>query len=84
MAIVDFSKHEKEIIVKKIQMYFNEELDQKLGRFDAEFLIDFISEELGVYYYNRGLYDAQTVLEANLESIGEAIYQIEKPTDFAR
>jgi len=84
MAIIDFSKEEKEIIVKKIQMYFNDELDQKLGQFDAEFLIDFISEEMGVYYYNRGLYDAQNVLEANLEAIGEAIYEIEKPTDFAR
>ena len=84
MSIIKFSKEEKEILVGKIQLYFSEELEQKIGKFDAEFFLDFFSEEVGAYYYNRGLYDAQTILESKLESITDAIYEIEKPTQFSR
>ncbi|MDC0011245.1 DUF2164 domain-containing protein, partial [Porticoccaceae bacterium] len=51
---------------------------------DAEFLLDFFSEEVGAYYYNRGLSDAKLILEQKLESITDAFYEIEKPTDFIR
>ena len=84
MSAIKFSKDEKELIVQKIQHYFSAELDQEIGQFDAEFLLDFFSEEVGSYYYNRGLYDAQSILESKLENIAEAIYELEKPTDFAR
>ena len=84
MSLIEFTKDEKKVIVNKIQLYFNEELDQTIGQFDAEFLLDFFSEEVGAYYYNRGLYDAQTILESKLESITDAFYEIEKKTDLAR
>ena len=44
----------------------------------------FFAEEIGPYFYNRGLYDAQAILESRLENIAEAIYEIEKPTQFVR
>lgn len=84
MSIIEFSAVEKEIIINKIKLYFNEELEQKIGQFDAEFLLNFFSEEVGSYYYNRGLYDARAVIEERLETIDEAIYSIEKPTDAPR
>ncbi|MBD3646344.1 MAG: DUF2164 domain-containing protein [Pseudomonadales bacterium] len=84
MAIIEFSKEEKEIIIRKIQLYFREELDQDIGQFDAEFLMDFFAEEVGAYFYNRGLYDARAILESRLETITEAILEIEKPVDFPR
>jgi uncharacterized protein (DUF2164 family) len=36
------------------------------------------------YDYNRGLYDAQAALVAKLDDIQDAIYQLERPTDFKR
>lgn len=84
MSQITFSKDEKELIVRKIQLYFSEELQQKIGQFDAEFLLDFISQELGAYYYNRGLYDAQAALNAKLDDIQDAIFQLEQHTDFQR
>ena len=57
MSEIEFSKEEKEIIVKKIQLYFREELDRDIGQFDAQFLLDFFAKEIGPYFYNRGLYD---------------------------
>ncbi|MGQ4660572.1 DUF2164 family protein [Lysobacter sp. F6437] len=84
MSQITFSKNEKELIVRKIQLYFSEELQQKIGQFDAEFLLDFISQELGAYYYNRGVYDAQEALAAKLDDIRDVIYQLEQHTDFQR
>ena len=84
MSELKFSKEEKEIIRSKIQFYFREELNQEIGQFDAEFLLDFFSAEVGAYYYNRGLYDAQAILEKKMDTITEAIYELERPTEFAR
>lgn len=84
MAGITFSSDEKAILVRKIQLYFNEELRQEIGRFDAEFLLDFFSTEVGRYFYNRGLYDAQALLSAKLEDMQDAIFQLEQATDFKR
>jgi uncharacterized protein (DUF2164 family) len=84
MSKIEFSKQEKAIIIDKILLYFREELDQDIGQFDAEFLLDFFSEEVGAYYYNRGIYDAQAILVKKLDTIAEAIFEIEKPTQLLR
>ena len=67
-----------------MQRYVEEELDLEIGQFDAEFLLDFFAKEIGGYFYNRGLYDAQAVLEKNIEEIGESILQLEKATQLKR
>ena len=67
MANIEFTSQEKEQLVDKIQHYFLKELDQELGQFDADFLLDFFSEQMGVFFYNRGLYDAQRMLKKKAE-----------------
>ncbi len=81
MSKIKFPADEKEHLVKKIQFYFDQELEQELGQFDAEFLLDFFAEEVGSFFYNRGLYDAQAFIEKKIESITEEIYELEKSTD---
>ena len=73
MAEITFTRDERDIICRKIQLYMREELEQEVGQFDAGFLLDFFAEEIGPYFYNRGLYDAQAILESRLENIAEAI-----------
>ena len=84
MAIVEFSSDVNKGIFGRIQTYFREDLLLELGGFDAEFLLDFFAEEMGAYFYNRALYDAQAILERRLEDFGEAVFELEKPTDFRR
>ena len=78
MFEIKFSIDEKEALVQKLKNYFIEELKQEIGQFDAEFLLDFISKELGSYYYNQGLYDARAIVESKLASIDDELYAIEK------
>jgi len=84
MSDITFSDGEQRVLIEKIKHYFDAELDQEIGQFDAEFLLDFFAKEMGVYFYNRGLNDAQAILQNRMESITDAIYDIEKPTDCSR
>lgn len=74
-----FSKEEKERMVHKIREYFEQELDVEIGGFQAEFLIDFIGDEFGAYFYNRGIYDAEALLNSKVAEISDALLELEKP-----
>ncbi|UXA70899.1 DUF2164 domain-containing protein [Xanthomonas prunicola] len=84
MTDITFTEGERAAIIRKVQLYFSEELKQQIGRFDAEFLRDFFAEEVGAYFYNRGVYDAQAIIAKQLDDLGESIYQLERPTDFKK
>ncbi len=78
-SVIKFTLEEKEQIVPKIKIYLHEELDIDIGNFDAEFLLDFFSEEIGTYFYNRGISDAIDMLDTRMEEVKESIYVLEKP-----
>ncbi len=74
-----FSRETKDELIQKIQTYFREELEQDLGNFEAEFLLDFFGEHVGLYYYNQAISDVQTHLAGHLESLNDRIDELEKP-----
>lgn len=82
MANIEFTQQQKILLVSEIQKYFDKELNQDIGDFDAEFLLDFFSEKVGGYYYNQGLNDARALLDEKLETITESFYELEKVNDF--
>ena len=77
--MIKLSKENKEEIVSRIKTYFREELDQEIGGFDAEFLLDFFAKEVGCYFYNQALLDVHALLEKQMESMTDTIYALEKP-----
>ena len=83
MSEIQFTEDEKALLVQKLKRYLDQELDYDIGQFDAEFLLDFFSKEIGVYHYNRGLKDAQDVFKSRVDSITDAIYELEIPTEFS-
>jgi uncharacterized protein (DUF2164 family) len=84
MTTIEFSTEERAILARKIKSYVATELDQEIGEFDAGFLLDFFTKEIGPYFYNRGLYDAQALLSKRIDEIGETIIDLEKPTEVLR
>lgn len=79
MSDIKFSKDETDRIVYKIKAYFSDELDQEIGGFDAEFLIEFFGKEIGPFFYNRGLSDAKTLFSEKAEELNYSIQELEKP-----
>lgn len=84
MTVIKFSKEEKEQIIPLVQKYINVELDMDIGGFEAEFLVDFFSKEIGGFIYNRALLDVHTLLEKRLDTLSESIYELEKPVPFEK
>ena len=78
MNRVEFSEEEKARIVQKIKTWFGEELGEEIGQFDAEFLLDFFSREVGPHFYNRGLRDAEAIFDLQYERTKEEIYAKEE------
>ncbi|WP_369977621.1 DUF2164 domain-containing protein [Xanthomonas bundabergensis] len=74
-------REEKARIAEQLQRYLREELQQEVGGFEAEFLLDFVADRIGAQFYNRGLQDARTLLAAQLDALDDALYQLEQPTE---
>jgi len=76
--VIRFSREETAGLVRALQGYFDRELEQSLGDIPAQMLLDFLIERLGPAIYNRALYDAQAVVAARLDELGDAILSLEK------
>ena len=84
MKPIKFDKEERAAIVAKIQRYFVDELDSEIGGIPAELLLNFFSEEIGPFYYNQGLADAQAVMARMTDTINDEIYGLEQRQARAR
>lgn len=79
MRDITFTADQKARMVSKIKSYFEDELQQEIGGFEAEFLIDFFAKEIGPHFYNRGLFDAHQVLTEKMEEVGYVLQELENP-----
>jgi len=76
---MNLSDRAKDDMTEKLKDYLEAELGVEIGQFEAGFLLEFVSEKLGPYFYNQGLSDAQVVLSSKLGEFENAILEIEKP-----
>lgn len=84
MKPIKFDRDETKAIVGEIQDYFRNELDQSIGAIPAEMLMQFFADKMGAYFYNRGLYDAQTLIKKSLDNLSDDIFSLEQPTKHLR
>ena len=84
MPIFDFSKQEKEAIIGRIREYVSQEMDQEIGQFEAGSLLNFFSEEIGPFFYNKGIQDGQAIVQKRVDDILGAIESLEKPVHQGR
>ncbi|MBC8192775.1 MAG: DUF2164 domain-containing protein [Candidatus Marinimicrobia bacterium] len=77
--IQTFSREMKDELIQQIKTYFLNELSQELGNFEAEFLLDFFSENIGPHYYNQAIHDVQKHLSGYVDTLNERIDELEKP-----
>lgn len=78
MKPIQFSREETADITARLRAYFRDELETDLDALPAEMLLDFLSRQIGPFFYNRALYDAQTVVAKKAEEIAEAIAGLER------
>ena len=78
MKPIVFSREETADITAKLRAYFRDELEMDLAALPAEMLLDFLSREIGPFFYNRAVYDAQVVVAKKAEDIVEALAGLER------
>ncbi|EKN3947214.1 DUF2164 domain-containing protein [Yersinia enterocolitica] len=79
MADIIFTREQTQRMTDKLQRYLEQEHNIELEDFDAEFLLQFISRELGAHFYNQGINDAIAQIEAKILDISDSILWLEKP-----
>lgn len=78
MKPIQFSREETAAVAAKLRAYFRDELEVELRELPAEMLIDFLAREIGPFFYNRALYDAQAVLKKKADDLAEAVAGLER------
>jgi uncharacterized protein (DUF2164 family) len=67
----EFEKYEKDEMIREIQRFFKEERDEEIGNLAAMIALDFISKNLGKFYYNKGVQDSSKFISEKLMEISE-------------
>ena len=78
MKPIVFSREERADITARLRTWFRDELEMDLDALPAEMLLDFLGREIGPFFYNRAVYDAQAVVAKKAEDINEALAGLER------
>lgn len=79
MIPIKLPKNEKDLIIERVQAYFEEERSEQIGTFAAEQMIDYMIKELGPFIYNQAITDVRKMLTQSMIAMDEELYALEKP-----
>jgi len=72
------TKEEKNQMMNAIQRYFAEEREEEIGELAAINMLEFITKNLGVYYYNQGVRDSRNIAVQRSQLLEEDLFALEK------
>lgn len=81
MKVLSFKlqRDAKEMLIGRVQEYFEMERSEEIGNLAAEALLDFMVKELGPHVYNQAMFDARRVVAERMTSLEDDLYALEKP-----
>ena len=79
MVPIELNKERKQRLVRAIQDYFAEKLDQEIGPLAAALLLEFFVRELGPAIYNQAEKDAQAFVQDKVMDLDGVLFQPEEP-----
>ena len=65
--IIQLTKEQKLNAAAKIKEYVEENFETEIGNLQSTIFIDFITENIGMYYYNKAIADAMTFMTEKIE-----------------
>ena len=72
--LFEFTNEQKQQGIKAIKNFFSESRGEDLGDLAAMLIFEFIGEQFGPYYYNKGINDTKYYIQEKLEDV----YSLEK------
>ena len=70
---IEFRKEKRQDMISAIKTYFLKEREEELGDLASSFLLDFITDKLGIEFYNQGVYDSCKFMKDKTEDLLELI-----------
>ncbi len=72
--LFELTEEQRRVGIEAIKVFFSEERDEDLGDLAAMLILDFIGENFGPYFYNKGIGDAKVYLQEKVDDL----YSLEK------
>lgn len=63
------SPEQQKYAINQLQDYFLQERDEELSELSAILLLDFISQKLGPFYFNKGIEQSQKFMTERIEDL---------------
>ena len=63
------TKEQRDKAIEKIKEYMTEKLDIEISGMQAGFLVDFITDNISVYYHNRAVADSMKFMSNKIEDL---------------
>jgi uncharacterized protein (DUF2164 family) len=79
MIPVKIPKEEKDLLIERIQHYYQTERGEEIGGIAAEGLLNFFVQEAAPYIYNQAIKEARQVVLGQMGALEEELYSLEKP-----
>jgi len=64
---IQLTKTQKENAVFAIKDYIEKNFDIEIGNLQSEFFFDYISQHIGVYFYNKGVADSMAFMSEKID-----------------
>ncbi|OEG00182.1 hypothetical protein BHF71_06040 [Vulcanibacillus modesticaldus] len=84
MMNLKLRREHKDVLIVKLQEYYQTERSEEIGSIAAEGFIEFMIRELGPYIYNQAINDARTLINEKMLSIEDDLYALEKPINLRK
>ncbi|WP_068618488.1 DUF2164 domain-containing protein [Paenibacillus tuaregi] len=79
MLQIKLPKEDKDVIIRSVQTYFEEERGESIGELAAEQLIDFMIGELGPAVYNKAIENVRKMIFEKNSQVDDELYALQKP-----
>ncbi|ELK48695.1 DUF2164 domain-containing protein [Halobacillus sp. ACCC02827] len=73
------TKEEREYLIDQVQQHFEMERNEVLGELAADHFVQWMAEEAGPIFYNKGITDARRMVEQKVMNIDEDLLSLERP-----
>lgn len=73
------NKEEKEYVIDQVKEYFELERGEVIGDLSADQFVQRMAEEMGPFFYNKGIEDARRMVEQKVMNMDEDLLSLERP-----
>ena len=67
--VVELTKEQKKVAVRKIRDYLHENFEIESGNLQAEIFLDYLTDSIGAFYYNKAVADSLGLMTDKVEEL---------------